>query len=189
MIKVGPYSLLLLSVGVLLSLFLSRCASLNLHSFTTLLQRPESAIVVLPLHTFCAWSSGSHRWNRYLLLAQAYLLCNDSRVVLKSPACQRGWDLQIHIHSFGSSTLITTFFNCTLPCKSNSTITTTTKHPFSASLLAASSRSTIPPQKHHNAFPLQPQHCFRLSSPSQDCLLDFSHSHPQCSSVTCLREL
>lgn len=28
------------------------CASLNLHSFTTLLQRLESAIVVLPLHTF-----------------------------------------------------------------------------------------------------------------------------------------
>ena len=43
-----------------------------------------------------------------------------------------------HIHSFGSSTHITTFFNCTLPCKKQSHTRYYYKTSFSASLLAAS---------------------------------------------------
>ena len=174
--------------SISLCFFLYSLLSLRVSKFTFLHNVAAAAGIrdrCTSLTYFSTWSSGSHRWNRYLLLAQAYLLCNDSRVVLKSPTCRRGWDLQSHIHSFGSST-----HSLTAPClaKSNSTLATTTKHPSRHLFFQHLLRSTTS-QHHHNAFSLKPQHCFRLSSPSQDCLLDFSHSHPQCSSVTCLREL
>lgn len=133
--------MLLSCSSISLCFFLYSLLSLRVSKFTFLHNVAAAAGIrdrCTSLTYFSTWSSGSHRWNRYLLLAQAYLLCNDSRVVLKSPTCRRGWDLRNHIHSFGSAIHITTFFTCTLPCKSKSTITTSTKHPSRHIFFAAS---------------------------------------------------